>query len=237
MIGVLGTRRMLTIDYLEQNKITIDNVSLKERKNIKILFVDDEGYDIEPLKKIGFLDVSKQYEYTKIDDYEKYDIIFCDINGIGKEIDDKYQGAALAKIIKNTYPNKVVIIFSAKQQYLDMHEFSKFADEIIAKNIQISDLTDLIDKYIKKLSDPVEYWKETRRKLLSQGVSTKTVCELEHYYVKSFKNKKGYIDDIRKVSKDINISDGITIINGVIEVIKLYINSKMGNIYEQYSNL
>ena len=208
MIGVLGTRRMLTIDYLEQNKITIDNVSLKERKNIKILFVDDEGYDIEPLKKIGFLDVSKQYEYTKID--------------------DKYQGAALAKIIKNTYPNKVVIIFSAKQQYLDMHEFSKFADEIIAKNIQISDLTDLIDKYIKKLSDPVEYWKETRRKLLSQGVSTKTVCELEHYYVKSFKNKKGYIDDIRKVSKDINISDGITIINGVIEVIKLYINSKNG---------
>lgn len=60
---------MLTIDYLEQNKITIDNVSLKERKNIKILFVDDEGYDVEPLKKIGFLDVSKQYEYTKIDDY------------------------------------------------------------------------------------------------------------------------------------------------------------------------
>ena len=83
MIGILGTRRMLTIDYLEQNKITIDNVSLKERKNIKILFVDDEGYDVEPLKKIGFLDVSKQYEYTKIDDYEKYDIIFCDINGIG----------------------------------------------------------------------------------------------------------------------------------------------------------
>ena len=41
-----------------------------------VLKVGFEGYDIEPLKKIGFLDVSKQYEYTKIDDYEKYDIIF-----------------------------------------------------------------------------------------------------------------------------------------------------------------
>ena len=51
MIGILGTRRMLTIDYLEQNKITIDNVSLKERKNIKILFIDDEEYDVEALKK------------------------------------------------------------------------------------------------------------------------------------------------------------------------------------------
>ena len=45
------------------------------------MFIDDEGFDIEPLKRIGFLDVSKQYEYTQIDDYEKYDIIFCDING------------------------------------------------------------------------------------------------------------------------------------------------------------
>lgn len=51
MIEILGTRRILTIDYLEQNKITIDNAYLKERKNIKILFIDDEGYDVEPLKK------------------------------------------------------------------------------------------------------------------------------------------------------------------------------------------
>ena len=228
MLGCLKTSKMLTIDYLENNKVTIDNVSLKDRKNIKILFIDDEGFDIEPLKRIGFLDVSKQYEYTQIDDYEKYDIIFCDINGIGKEIDEKYQGAALAKIIKSTYPDKVIIIFSAKQQYLDMHEFGKYVDETIAKNIQISDLTTLIDKYIKKLSDPVEYWKETRRKLLLQGVSTKTVCELEHYYVKSFKDKKGYINDIKKISKGISINDGVAIVNGIVEVITLYLNIKNG---------
>lgn len=76
MLGYLRTSKMLTIDYLENNKTTIDNVSLKDRKNIKILFIDDEGFDIEPLRKIGFLDVNKEFEYTKIDDYEKYDIIF-----------------------------------------------------------------------------------------------------------------------------------------------------------------
>lgn len=228
MLGCLRTNKLLTIDYLEKNKVTIDNISLKDRKNIKILFIDDEGYDTEPLKRIGFLDVNKQYEYTQIDDYEKYDIIFCDINGIGKEIDEKFQGAALAKIIKTTYPNKVVIIFSAKQQYLDMLKYGKDVDEIIAKNIQISDLTALIDKYIKKLSDPVEYWKEARRKLLAQNVSTKTVCELEHYYVKSFKDKKGYINDIKKASKGISLSDSIAIINGVLDVIALYLNINNG---------
>lgn len=228
MLGYLTRNKMLTIDYLKNNKTTINYVSLKDRKNIKILFIDDEGFDIEPLRKMGYLDVNKEYKYTQIDDYEKYDIIFCDINGIGKEIDEKYQGAALAKIIKNTYPNKVVIIFSAKQQYLDMHEYSKYVDETIAKNIQLSDLTALIDKYIKKLSDPVEYWKETRQKLLSQGVSTKTVSELEHYYVKSFKDKKGYINDIKKISKEITVSDGIAIVNGIVDAINLYLSIKNG---------
>lgn len=228
MLGYITRNKMLTIDYLKNNKTTINYVSLKDRKNIKILFIDDEGFDIESLRKMGFLDVNKEYKYTQIDDYEKYDIIFCDINGIGKEIDEKYQGAALAKIIKNTYPNKVVIIFSAKQQYLDMHEYSKYVDETIAKNIQLSDLTALIDKYIKKMSDPVEYWKETRQKLLSQGVSTKTVSDLEHYYVKSFKDKKGYINDIKKISKGITVSDGIAIVNGIVDAINLYLSIKNG---------
>ena len=46
MLGCLRTSKMLTIDYLENNKVTIDNVSLKDRKNIKILFIDDEGFYI-----------------------------------------------------------------------------------------------------------------------------------------------------------------------------------------------
>ena len=48
MLGCLRTSKMLTIDYLENNKVTIDNVSLKDRKNIKILFIDDEGFVLNP---------------------------------------------------------------------------------------------------------------------------------------------------------------------------------------------
>lgn len=86
MLGYLRTSKMLTIDCLRNNRTTIDNVSLKDRKNIKIPFIDEKNFDIEPLRKICFLDVNKDFEYTKIDDYEKYDIIFYDINRIGKEI-------------------------------------------------------------------------------------------------------------------------------------------------------
>lgn len=32
MLGYLKTSKMLTIDYLENNRTTIDNVSLKDRK-------------------------------------------------------------------------------------------------------------------------------------------------------------------------------------------------------------
>ena len=63
---------------------------------------------------------------------------------------------------------------------------------------------------------------------MSQGVSTKTVSELEHYYVKSFKDKKGYINDIKKISNNISVSDGIAIINGIVEAISVYLNIKSG---------
>lgn len=74
MLGYLRINKMLTIDYLENNKTTIDNVSLKDRKNIKILFIDDEGLsgpsELRYEKKLLFgfkcpalLDVSLDYDY------------------------------------------------------------------------------------------------------------------------------------------------------------------------------
>ena len=37
-------------------------------------------------------------------------INFCDINGIAKDLDPIYPGAALAKLIKQAYLEKVVVI-------------------------------------------------------------------------------------------------------------------------------
>ena len=143
---------LLTIDDLKKNQTKIHHISQKDKRNVKIVFLDDEGFDTDLLKNLGYLDVHKMYKFNEMDDFEKFDIIFCDINGIAKEIDETFQGAALAKMIKETYPEKVVIIFSAKQQYLTFNDYGNYVDDVIYKNITISELSGKYSKtaYIAK---------------------------------------------------------------------------------------
>ena len=93
---------LLTIEILEKSRDKIKNVSIRDKKNIRIVIIDDEGFDDEVLKNLGYLDIDVKLKYEKLSDYEIYDIVFCDINGIAKEVDQTYQGAALAKLIKKT---------------------------------------------------------------------------------------------------------------------------------------
>lgn len=215
---------LLTIEDLKKNQNKIHYISQKDKKNVKILFLDDEGYDIELLKNLGYLDVHKMYKFTEMDDFEKYDIIFCDINGIAKEIDETFQGAALAKMIKETYPEKIIIIFSAKQQYLTFNNFSNYVDDVIYKNISISELTEKINHYIDILINPINFWENMRKQLIVQNISPKQISKLEHYYVKSILENKNYSDDINKFSSVSNLDFATSIINAITTAIGLYMS-------------
>lgn len=215
---------LLTIEDLKKNQNKIHYISQKDKKNVKILFLDDEGYDIELLKNLGYLDVHKMYKFTEMDDFEKYDIIFCDINGIAKEIDETFQGAALAKMIKETYPEKIIIIFSAKQQYLTFNNFSNYVDDVIYKNISISELTEKINHYIDILINPIHFWENMRKQLIVQNISPKQISKLEHYYVKSILENKNYSDDINKFSSVSNLDFATSIINAITTALGLYMS-------------
>ena len=54
---------LLTIDDLKDRNIKLGSITMKDKKNVKVLFVDDEGYDTELLKNLGYLDVQKLYKY------------------------------------------------------------------------------------------------------------------------------------------------------------------------------
>lgn len=214
---------LYTIEDLEKSRDKIKNVTIRDKKNIRIIIVDDEGFDDEVLKSLGYLDIEVKDKYEKLSDYENYDIIFCDINGIARDIDEVYQGAALAKLIKKTYPSKIVIIFSSKDQSLDFYKFSKDVDNIIPKNLKNSEIAEIIDKYIEIINDPIESWKNYRNKISEQGTSPKNVALLEDCYVRAILKN----EDTTKLMED--IKSGITssvvgfIIDCIIEVVKAYI--------------
>ena len=215
---------LLTIDDLKKNQTKIHHISQKDKRNVKIVFLDDEGFDTDLLKNLGYLDVHKMYKFNEMDDFEKFDIIFCDINGIAKEIDETFQGAALAKMIKETYPEKVVIIFSAKQQYLTFNDYGNYVDDVIYKNITISELSEKINHYIDTLINPINFWENIRKQLISQNVSTKEISKLEHFYVKSMLDNKDYSKAINEYSNLNKLDFATSIINAITAAIGMYLS-------------
>ena len=213
---------LMTIADLENNRDKLKTITIKEKKNVRILVLDDEGFDETVLKGLGYLDIEVKEKYDKMSMFENYDIIFCDINGIAREVDEVYQGAALAELIKQTYPEKTVLIFSSKQQYLDFFRFSNVVDGMIPKNIKNSELAKIIDKHINIMNDPVDYWKNLRVKLGEQGTSAKSIALLEDYYVRGILKKENTVSLMEQEVKNINIQSVISIVNSAINVVKAY---------------
>lgn len=220
-------KKMLTIEDLKAKNTKIRNISMKDKKNIKILIIDDAGFDTERLKRLGYIDIKKVDRFTNMDELEIYDIILCDINGVAKEMNETYQGAALAVSIKETYPTKIVVIFSAKPQRPDFYEYYQQVDDVIKKNIQTTDLSDKLNGYILKLNDPIEIWNTTKKRLNKYEIPSKTIGLMEHYYVKSILESKDYTDDILSIDCGLSSEIKTKIFLGVCSLIKLYIETKI----------
>lgn len=214
---------LYTIDELENARSKIKMISIKDKKNVRIVIIDDEGFDDSILKSLGYLDIEIKEKYEKLSDYENYDIIFCDINGVAKDLDPVYQGAALAKLIKKTYPSKIVIIFSSKDQSLGFHKFADDVDGIIPKNIKNAEIAEIIDNYIDVLNDPIESWKNFRKKILEQGTSAKNIALLEDCYVRGILKKEDTTESMETIKATIKSSTIGFIIDCAIEIVKAYV--------------
>ena len=59
---------LYTIEDLEKSRDKIKSVTIRDKKNIKILIIDDEGFDDEVLKSLGYLDIDIKEKYEKLSD-------------------------------------------------------------------------------------------------------------------------------------------------------------------------
>lgn len=178
-----------------------NKISMEDKSNVSILIIDDEGYDSTPLLNLGYIDITINYKHTSLNSYKKYDIIFCDINNIAPELNN--QGAELAKQIKNTYPEKTVVIFTGYNQNINITKYSKCVDYQIEKNADPSVLADIINSYISKKKDPTSWWKDYENNMRKNNVSNKEIALLEHFFVKSINEKSNYFDEnILKYNKE-----------------------------------
>lgn len=193
-------------------KYKIDNVvksnTSKFRQKVKILVIDDKEFT--PLKNL------QQHGYTihvlknlpSIETIKDYQIILCDLKGVGLDFNREGQGAYLIKEIKKAYPSKIVIAYTGGADDAEtIFKAKKHADNFLLKDADIEEWTDNLDRYINDVMNPVYSWKIIRVSLLEQDVSPYELAKLEDKFVNSLINKN--INTFDKYIKSINLSSSI----------------------------
>jgi hypothetical protein len=125
--------------------------SLDFRNNTRILFVDDDTkFPVTKiLKTAGWphVKIIKDISSLISPDLQEADILFIDIQGVGKALSFSDEGLGLAEAIKNKYPKKKIIIYSSQSTGDRFHRGLQKADYFLAKNADPYEFIKLVEEF------------------------------------------------------------------------------------------
>ncbi len=121
----------------------------RDKSNLRILFIDDQHTKfkmVSILKKSGWNNTNSVKDITDLDDYKakEADIIFVDINGVGKTL-FKDEGLGLASALKKKYPEKKIVIYSSETKGDRFHKALREVDDCLSKNAEPYQFINLIE--------------------------------------------------------------------------------------------
>lgn len=190
-------KKGLTIHALAKNSPTKLKEIVKSfaeyRKKFKILIIDDNKIQIaETLKALEYV-VSEELDIKSTAEVDRYDLILCDKNGVGKLLGASSEGVFLAKKIKERYPFKPVILYSSAPFSLDDFEAIRCLDDVISDAPDVDTFSSYVDDQIKKLLDPVAQWQKLHVELAKKGLSAREIAMLESEYVAQVSGEKKFV--------------------------------------------
>lgn len=139
-----------------ENTSTESNTKLDLLKSItNILFIDDDGRFkvVKILQKTGWTKSKtvKDIDSLDCDLVSNTDIFFVDIQGVGISLGFKDEGLGLALALKDKYPQKKVIIYSAETKGERFHEALRMADTFLSKNAEPYEFQQIVEEYAFEL--------------------------------------------------------------------------------------
>jgi len=157
----------VNIGNFENNKNTNEEEQLPSRtlnrealidslkSKVKILFIDDDKkFNIVKIfKDSQWKNTSSVVDIKSIDEpkVKEADIVFVDINGVGKLLECKDEGLDIALMLKQKYPNKKVIIYSANKNNDNFHPAWDACDFKLEKNALSYQYLSLVEQYTLEL--------------------------------------------------------------------------------------
>lgn len=170
---------------LRSKKAELNKMDL--RKKVSVAIIDDQAF--QPLVNLQNNQFNLKH-FTDINDIKTiadYQIVLCDLQGVGKLLDPDNQGAHLIKEIKSNYPEKYVVAYTGGASNSALARLgNEYADAYIKKDADISTWLEKLDTAIAHVTDPVVVWKNFRNRLLGEhNLSLLEVVSIESAYVKS----------------------------------------------------
>ena len=220
-------RRYNQIEDLEQDfkYANIRSNDRDRRSKINIAVIDDEPFKAEyNLRNVGYK-INYLGDVKDLSDVASYPIVLCDLQGVGRQMDSRKQGAFIIDELKRNHPEKFVVAYTggAADDGITIHA-QEYADFFIKKDADIEEWRDKLDQIINLLSNPIEVWRRQRQALIDYDVSTLTILKLEDAYVKSIKtqNDEPYRHFINtyKAGQDVRAIAQSLIASGIFELMK-----------------
>jgi len=197
-------------DISEQTILKLPTNMGKLRKHANILIIDDNEFAAEQYLKNNGYQIDHKYDINTIKEVEPYEIILCDISGVGKNLGYEKEGAFIIREIHANYPNKQIIAYTSFTYNADYNQFFSLADYVVPKDFAIDDWINLLDERVKKAIDPVFQWKKIRTYLLDNDISTITIAKIEDKYVQSVNDCNFNILNTYVAGKESKLSNIIT---------------------------
>ena len=165
------------------------------REDVKILLIDNESFlNLERLQRNNFR-IMQTWDIANVSFVNEYEIILLDIEGVAKSLSEKYQGAFLIKEIRNKYPHKIIVAYSAKTFDPSYNDYFSYANFVFRKDISAEQWVENLDEAINYATDPVYQWKLLRDYLLKENVRLDIILKLENNFVQSLEKKKNILLD------------------------------------------
>lgn len=190
---------------------SIDYPSIGERNQYNIAIIDDQVFPLyDSLRKHGFT-ITKFNDIQDINELKSFEIIICDIRGVGQFFQSRYEGAHIVKEIHRKFPNKYLIVFSGSTFNVEYNKFFSLSDKTVKKGTDLSEWVVILDNAIKELINPYKQWEKTRLFLQENEIDSKLLLKFEQAYIKSIlkKNAKYFnnaINGNRKVMSNEYVS-------------------------------
>jgi hypothetical protein len=195
---------------LEDIKLT--NFDTSKRQNYKILCIDDQEFSKEDNLRRNNFNISTVNDIDNIEFVSAYDIVICDIQGVGKKLGSEFEGAHLISEIKKRFPLKKVIAYSGQTFNTTYNSYFQLADLTLNKDTDLEDWIDYLDDLIKSMVDPYEIWLSIRKYLIEKNIPTSTVSNIEQDFIAATLKK-----DINKLTNSRSFKQISPEIKGVME--------------------